>query len=134
MNTEYADIRSRIQEEPSWFDEYAVPRYGAFSPRMVASIYAKEVALAEVACQACRRLFRVAFSHINGTPGTTIAEAIQARTLDYGDPPNVRCCAAGPSMTSVGRRVLEYWTRKDRRDWKRDSRLEVDITPDWARD
>jgi len=166
MYAHYADIISRIDSDPIWFDEHAVPRYCEFEPRHSASIHVQEIALAEISCQACRRLFRVAFSAVNFTPKDTeqqsepqhsdeksepenfrpIADAIQAKTLHFGDPPNVRCCAAGNSMNSVPRRVIEYWARGDRKyvsgrnitdpryfDWVRDTSLEIDIMPDWAR-
>jgi hypothetical protein len=62
VNHCYDDILTRITEEPSWFDEHAVPRYCEFAPNKVANIYTNEAALVEVTCHHCRRLFRVAFS------------------------------------------------------------------------
>jgi hypothetical protein len=143
----YHDILSRITEEPVWFDEYAVPRYCEFAPDKLANIYAGETALAEVTCQVCLRLFRVAFSEVNWQPGT-IADAIRSRTLHFGDPPNVRCCN-NADMNSEPRRVIEYWRRHDPKyvqregnrefikdqawfRWTRDSSLEIDIRPDWV--
>ena len=112
----YDDILSRIAEEPVWFDEHGVPRYCEFAPSKVANPYAEEAALVEVTCQSCSRPFRVAFSARASAavsqedwPAGPIGKAIREKTLDYGDPPNVWCCHAGPSMTSVPRRVLEYW-------------------------
>ena len=142
MWQDYHDIRSKIPEEPQWWDEYAVPRYCAFSACEVADIYADEVVLAEIACQGCGRLFKVAFSwsqcealHLlsQGHVCKTLAQAIGDKTLHYGDPPNVQCCDAGPTMNSEPRRVLEYW-RKVQFDWQRDNGLEVDIVPDWCKD
>lgn len=53
--------------------------------------------------------------------------------LHYGDPPNIHCCAAGPTMNSIPIRVLEYWSRENPLlDWQRDPALEVEITPEWA--
>ena len=80
MFNQYDDIMSRIDSEPSWFDEHSVPRYCEFSPQRSASIYVNEAALAEIECQSCRRKFRVAFSAIN-FQSSTIAEAIEAKTL-----------------------------------------------------
>src|SRR5262249_25591661 len=108
-------------------------------------IYASEVALAEITCQGCGRGFRVAFSQAN-SPSTTVAEAIKTKTLHYGDPPNVGCCGAGPTMNSEPRRVIEYWHRHRQEyvqgnrivdssaymKWTRDHSLEVDIEPDWV--
>jgi hypothetical protein len=143
----YEDILSRIPEKPLWFDEYAVPRYCEFAPNKLANIYAGEAALAEVTCQVCKRVFRVAFSKANWNSGT-IADAIRSRTLVFGDPPNVGCCN-NADMSSEPRRVIEYWRRHDPKytrkegntvlvtdlafnKWSRDSSLEVDIRPDWV--
>jgi hypothetical protein len=124
----YEDILSRIAEEPIWFDEHAVPRFCDFAPDKLANIYARETALAEVTCQVCKRLFRVAFSKANWQSGT-IADAIRSRTLHFGDPPNV-CCCGNMHMNSEPRRVVEYWRRDDA--WTRDHSLEIDIRPDWV--
>jgi hypothetical protein len=107
----YDDILSRIAEEPVWFDEHAVPRYCKFAPDNLANIYAGEAALAEVTCQVCKRLFRVAFSRSG-----TIADAIRSRTLHFGEHPNVKCCGnahmnSEPRILSTGvatiRNILE---------------------------
>ncbi|PDT81521.1 hypothetical protein CO676_21130 [Sinorhizobium sp. BJ1] len=161
MHAYYGDILSRIDEDPRWFDEHAVPRYCEFEPNQVVGISVEEVALAEIACQSCRRHFRVAFSGVNvkslETPQERqarvadqlnfrpIADAIRARTLHYGDPPAVNCCLAGSTMNSVPIRVIEYWARGDRQyldggritdmrffEWARDEALEIEITPDRA--
>ncbi|WP_316185410.1 MULTISPECIES: hypothetical protein [unclassified Bradyrhizobium] len=151
MHASYDDITSRIAIAPIWFDEHAVPRYCAFEPRRSASIYIGEIALAEITCQECQRKFRVALSPVNFCDGT-IAEAIRRRKLHYGDPPrhdgnpnDPHACAAGASMNSEPRRVIEYWYRYDRRfvegnritntayfEWVRDPSLEIDIQPDWV--
>ena len=145
MFNSYDDITSRIAAEPTWFDEHSVPRYCEFSPLRCASIHLGEVAFVEIKCQGCRRLFRVALSAVN-FPESKIAEAIRAKTLHYGDPPNVRCCDVGPVMNSLPQRVLEYWSRHDPKyvengyvkdpaysEWVRDASYEVEITPDWAK-
>jgi hypothetical protein len=100
---------------------------------------------------AYQRKFHVALSPVNLCDGT-IAEAIRSRTLHYGDPPrhdgdpnDRQACAAGASMNSEPRRVIEYWHRHDRRfvegsritnmayfEWVRDPSLEIDIQPDWV--
>jgi hypothetical protein len=132
----YDDILSRISEKPLWFDEYAVPRYCEFAPNKLANIYAHEAALAEITCQNCKRMFRVAFSGANWDSGT-IADAIRSRTLHFGDPPN-NCCSSGATMNSEPQRVIEYWRIFDPKydrtiaynKWHRDPSLEVDIRPD----
>jgi hypothetical protein len=135
----YDDILSRIGSPPVWFDEHAVPRYCTFEPVRSPNIHIGEIALVEITCQNCGHVFHVAFSRLN-MPSGTIAEAIRMKTLHYGDPPNVWCCSAGPSMNSIPRRVLEYWHRHDKRyvednriinqayfQWVRDPSLEVDL-------
>jgi len=107
MHRDYTDIRSLTPTQPLWFDEYAVPRYVEFSPAQLANIYAREAALAEIECQACGHPFQVAFSGANHRG--PLSEAIVENTLEYGDPPNINCCAAGPTMSSRARRVVQYW-------------------------
>lgn len=119
MRANYDDITSRIPSPPLWFDEHAVPRYCEFDPSRSASTYVGEVALAEVACQRCKRRFMVAISPVNFLDAP-IAEAIHSRSLDFGDPPdhlhvaNGEPCT-GNTMTSQFYRVVEYWHRHDRR-------------------
>jgi len=137
MNCTYDDILALFDGAPKWWDEYAVPRFCDFAPDKVANIYADEVALAEVTCQGCHRPFPVAFSRHIGYGGARFAEAIPAREMHYGDPPNVGCCGVGATMNSEPRRVLEYWSRNfaDPRafmKWHRDPSLEISIVPDWV--
>lgn len=151
MLNDYADIRDRIPEKPKWFDENGVPRYCDFAPDQCADIYADEAVLALITCQGCQEVFRVAFTisshdkivagmrmggkeeHFAEAMKMTLAQKIRDKTLHYGDPPNTRCCAAGPTMNSEPRLVLEYWHR-ERLDWVRDSDLEGNIEPDWVTD
>ncbi len=149
MNHHYNDIRSLIKEEPKWWDEEAVPRYCEFSPHEVAHIYADEVALVLIKCQACHREFRVAFSmsamkgmvhygeegveratinRLSGQFYESLADMIRSKKIHYGDPPNIECCAAGPTMNCDDIQVLEYW-RHEPKDfvWRRDHRLEIDL-------
>lgn len=132
MNHHYNDIRSRIAEPPRWFDENGVPRYDDFSPRDVANIYAREAVLVRIACQGCGARFDVAFSRdrIGWKCGKMVelpplADSIRDGSLHYGDPPNIGCCPAGPTMNCDDLRVLEYWRRsKSGFDWDRDGALE----------
>lgn len=135
MYCPYDDITSRLGE-PRWWDEYGVPRYCEFGPDEGANIYARQIALAVIQCQGCGREFKVAFSS-DGIDAAlaermTLAEAIRERALHYGDPPNIDCCAAGPTMSSVARRVLEFWDRDERPPRRRPELEGIDITPEWA--
>lgn len=141
MHNDYDDITSRIAEPPKWWDENGVPRYCEFHPNAVPDIYCDEAVLFGVTCQGCETRFKVALSRHramaevmakrNDYEPRTLAQQIQDKTLHYGDPPNTRCCPAGPTMNSEPRIVLEYWC-KDKWEWVRDKSLEVSIEPDWV--
>lgn len=130
MHQSYRDIREKLGE-PVWWDEYGVPRYCQFQPRCAANIYAHEVTLLEIACQACGRLFHVADAGniLDFSPDRpTLRQAIENGTIHYGDPPNVGCCPAGATMNCEDLRVLEYWYKDYTAgiwDWTRVPELEV---------
>lgn len=151
MHAHYDDILSRIPDPPEWFDENGTPRYCKFEPNKLANIYAQQCALVEIACQWCGQVFFVAMDSgkaiRNATPygqpllQCTFPELIRSRRVRYGDPPNIHCCPGGPSMTSVPRRIVEYWHRFQKRfskpgstteyidnsslAWERDATLEI---------
>lgn len=136
MNESYPDIRALTDAEPTWFDEHAVPRYCAFEPQRAANIYADEVALVLIGCQNCGHPFKVCLSlstfdrlslaHESGRDPVSLTEQAAAGMLHYGDPPNIDCCAAGPSMNCIDLQVLEFWVRQDGRwEWERRPELEV---------
>jgi hypothetical protein len=142
MTPEYSDIKSRIAEEPTWYDDNGVPRYGAFHPRNAPNIYANEVALVEIGCQGCEKTWLVSFTHssmddvrakIMGHEPMTLADAIKAGKLHYGDPPShVETDHAGSTMNCIDWRVVEYWHMPSAlHEWTRDPSLEIDL-PDWA--
>lgn len=130
MNTDYDDIRSRIAGPPAWFDEAAVPRYAPFHPSLLANIYADEAVLLQVRCPGCQTEFHVAVSGGGGQ----VKAAITGLDLEYGDPPNIGCCARGPSMPAVTVRVLEYWLRSRSNlaeGWRRDTEFERTLPSSW---
>lgn len=145
MNHHYSDIRSLIYVPPKWWDEHAVPRYCDFSPDNLANIYAEECCLLLICCQQCGTEFKVAMSidpmekyaNIDKSKPDQIpfmetydwlAEEIRSNEIHYGDPPNIDCCGAGPTMNSVPKRVIEYWRKSiENWSWQRDSSLEVEI-------
>jgi hypothetical protein len=123
MLHDYPDIRSRIKEEPLWFNQRGVPRYDAFTPELASNIYANEVALLKIACQACRQTFLVgmessAWSH-------PLSEHIEA--LHYGDPPPHECPGAGSTMNCIDLRIIEFWRKDQSCDWIRVPELEVPL-------
>jgi hypothetical protein len=117
MNICYSDIMDKIPEPPKWFDENAVPRFCNFHPNKVANIYANEVVLVEIACQACQHKFLVAFSctTYNEDKLSDMVKSFQ-ETKD-----------AGPSMNSETKSVVEFWkNNKDTNyEWVRDRSLET---------
>jgi len=127
MHHHYKDIRDRIAESPKWWDEEAVPRYCDFSPKETANIYRNEVALVLIACQACERRFKVAFSRGAFHSHPTLEAYIRNGSLHYGDPPNVECCPAGATMNCDDLKVLEYWRQSKQTgyEWVRVPELEV---------
>lgn len=126
MHQYYEDILSRIIEPPTWFDDHGVPRFGGFSPRHLSDIYAFEAALAEVSCQQCGRMFRVALTEAFASSRFSLSDEIRLARAHYGDPPNVRCCWPGPTMGSVMHRILEYWflDHEVSMGWQRDPTFE----------
>jgi len=138
MNQFYDDILSRITEPPKWWDEQAVPRFDDFSPDQVNNAYADEVVFFLIGCQQCRREFKVTVSANSLDVGERehLLTQIRNGSLHYGDPPNVNCCSAGPTMNSVPLRVLEYWRRSKAPSdhWTRLSDLETLALPDWTLD
>lgn len=128
MNQSFDDIYSRIKEDPTWWDENGVPRYDEFHPSYISNIYANEVMLILIHCQSCCHPFRVAvhksaFDHVHSD--RSLRDSIP--DVGYGDPPNMGCCAAGPSMQSESIRVLEYWESDSNIEWVRRPEFEVDL-------
>ena len=131
MNHHYNDIRRLIDEEPEWFDECAVPRYCTRAPSLCANIYADEVAFVEIRCQNCGHKFIVAFSwgmsdEVRGHQALSVIVE-DGGDLHYGDPPNIQCCPAGPTMTSISIRVVEFWKQNVWPHWRRIPGLEIEF-------
>lgn len=154
MRYHYADIRERIAEQPKWWDEHGVPRYCEFAPNRTANIYADEAALIEIECQHCGASFLVAWTgerithgvNQDGTTWVKDSPPFDPQTYEYGDPPNAGCCDIGACMSSIPRRVVEFWRRHHKEctkpdpsgrgrvctdgyfDWRHIPELEVVIT------
>lgn len=142
MHRSYDDMLDRLPE-PNFYQEGGIPRFEPFQPGKTTGIHSKEAVLAEIACQGCGTVFKVAFErdeHEELNALTTLmripeyrdgiidlvksckleanhdvlarnilAHEIETRSLHYGDPPNIGCCPAGPTMNSEMIRILEYW-------------------------
>ena len=120
MKQEYKDIRDKLGY-PVWWDECGAPRYCKVGPSLVNDIYADEVVFLEVRCQRCGHVFVVARSlnflekHQQGKGFVDRLEADEE--IPYGDPPNIGCCYAGPTMQSISVRVISCWTKGHHHEW-----------------
>ena len=137
MLPDYSDITSRLGE-PMWWDEYGVPRYEPFSPGWC-DVFADYVAFMLIECQACGREFKVAVSagkndwqRLFLRRPVELPTAHSAGSFYYGDPPRheeERCCA-GNTMTSIPKRVLEFWHCTIDGNWHRLPEYEIEIEED----
>jgi hypothetical protein len=128
MHHTFDDIRSRIAEPPAWFDSNGTPRYGEFTPGACPNIYADEVALVEIGCQACAEKFLVETHHsiMDFGTGWQLAARIRDECVHYGDPPAHGC--VGDTMNCLDLRVVQYWHHQDGSvmlDWERVAELEI---------
>ena len=141
MRRYYGDILAAAGFDPIWFDEHGVPRFREFTPDAIAEVYASECAELRISCRGCGRDFVVAMSTPPQPEWFPLASAIASRAIHYGEPPNMRCCAEGPALGAITRRVLSYHTRdlsqrtdEPGRGWARRSELAIDINPSWMDD
>ena len=136
MLPSYDDIRSRISEEPTWFDDNGVPRYGKFHPNSVPNIYAEEALLMEISCQDCGEVFFVALQTAGmmdklwNPKARSLSERIEEFLKEdngfpfhYGDPPIHGC--VGDTMNCNDHRIVEFWSKGKDFEWKRVSKYEV---------
>ncbi len=132
MLADYSDILALTDKEPMWYDSNGTPRYAPFHPDLCPNIYAKEVVLLEIQCQACAKPFLV---EMHWHPFRSVSEALDAGNLgyiEYGDPPrhgyrrdgSISCCA-GDTMLSEKVKIVEFW--QQRRKWKRLKKYEVSL-------
>jgi len=130
-----ADIIDKLGEPIWWDSEAAIPRYCQFHPDELNNIYAKEAALILIECQNCGHRFKI-------SEDWEIMDAVRNRkrlsesikegyTLGYADPPNIRCCGSGPTMTSNVLKILEFWKYGEETGyyWARCPELEIIFEP-----
>lgn len=129
----YEDIIRRLGD-PLWWDERGVPRYDPFDRKLVADIYAHEIALVEIQCQRCLKRFDVAFSYgpmqqVTNPNWPGLSEEVTDDTLHYGDPPRhegpTGDGCGGETMNCNELRVIEFWRASQQYDWERIPRLEL---------
>jgi hypothetical protein len=141
MNAYYEDIRTRIKEEPKWFDCHGVPRYEVFTPEQSPNIYAEEVVLIEISCQDCRSKFLVEmnwwsmikriFNRHSESFSTVMRQYLALPDKDkhyspvhYGDPPAHGC--VGDTMNCYDLKIVEFW-KKDNFTFKRVPEYEIEL-------
>lgn len=124
MDRHYEDLLGLTDQKPSFFQQGGVPRWTPFQAGDSTSPYTVDCAIVEIACQMCDTRFHVLMES-GSRDRETILQRIQAKNLQYLDPPNVGCCRGGPSTTSETVRVIEYWARQETFQWKRDPQAEV---------
>jgi len=138
MLPDYRDIRSRIKEEPIWYDDNGVPRYDKFSPDLVSSIYAQEALLVKIKCQDCHSVFFVGvcysdmekiFNRHAASYEEHIKDYLNAKDKNkryfpfhYGDPPAHGC--VGDTMNCEDIQIIEFW-KKEKFVWKRKPEYEI---------
>ena len=117
MHDNYSDIKERITEDPTWWDENGTPRYGEFTHERCPDIYANTVVLMQIACQDCGKRFQVQMAS-----GWDNPHRLPPKKWHYGDPPRHGC--AGDTMNCEDVAVLEVWQRGNMSNWERRSDLE----------
>lgn len=115
MKANYEDILSRIDEEPTWYDQNGVPRYGDFNVRLCPNIYSNQAVLLRIACQDCGQEFTVEMH------SSLFSPIRHPHKLHYGDPPIHGC--VGDTMNCEDLEVLQVWGRVSD-EWERRSDLE----------
>lgn len=119
MHENYDDIKSRIAEEPTWYDQNGTPRYGPFKPQQCPNIYAPVVCLFRIGCQDCGQEFMVEM-HADYWSGKMESPPSK---WHYGDPPIHDC--VGDTMNCDDLEILQVWTRiNPLKNWKRHRKLE----------
>lgn len=151
MLNNYSDIIRLTVEDPVWYDGNGVPRYKPHGAEFF-PVYAKEVALIKIACQACLRQFLVQMSCNSSDysdwfwrqewpkPDTNhipkLADTARDGIIHYGDPPghhgpDGEYCHTGCTMNVYDLAVVEFWEQgqgpSDWRSWKRISELEREL-------
>jgi len=124
---DYPDITSRIKDPVLWYDTHGVPRYDSFTPSLCPDIYANEVALMEIACQACGDRFPVELHNsllMILRNGKKLSDKVRDNSIHYGDPPIHGGGCSGNTMNCDDLRIIEFW-RRDRFDWTRVPELEI---------
>jgi hypothetical protein len=129
MKQNFTDITSRISTPPLWFDVEGFPRYDPFHPSIQSNIYADEAVLLKIECQGCGHPFDVCITSDRHFRKETLEELVKTKQICYHDPPNIGCCAAGPTMNSIEIKVLEFWKRV-KHEWTRIPELEIEFEQD----
>lgn len=136
MYADYNDIRSRIAESPTWFDQHGAPRYGTWAPAAT-DIHADDACLFEIACQGCDLRVLIGMDVHRAWHAATFGEYIRPTRADpgsygFGDfprrlGPNNGDCCVGVTMTTQVTRIVEFWVKEGSpglREWVRHREFE----------
>lgn len=136
MKQNYYDIIEKLGE-PLWYDNFGVPRYADFKPEM-AGIYSKYVALLEVKCQCCQKVYRVASVVTEFASRVKLPIEKDIGSFAYGDPPHCGECKC-PATNAVPVKILQLWEKKldekkgsKKEKWVRLKDHEVCIHESWC--
>lgn len=134
MKPIYLDIVEKLGE-PLWWDNYGVPRYTEFDPKLIFGMVSpRYIAFMEIACQECGKLFKVAsvfdpFEHylLYKQDDVKLPNQKDVGDFHYGDPPyHIEDCLAGYCESSIPVRILEFWVREGI-DWVRKPEYEIEF-------
>ena len=137
MLCHYEDIlclQTETSAQVQWYDEQGVPRFVEFAPQYSSKYpYCMECVLLEIECVDCGTIFHVSLARDNHQE-IELSELIKSGGIDYGEPPNIRCCVSGPDKYARTIRVLQYWSRnwqhENGGEWMRDPTKEVSFNGD----
>lgn len=135
MKSNYEDILSLTNKKPLWYDQNGCPRFVEFHPSLSPNIYASNVVLLEIACQACDHTFYVEMN-CSTFDGDNFAERCWRflkdkkypmwSPLHYGDPPIHGC--VGDTENCNDLQILQFWKKDYNRGlddkWVRDTQYE----------
>jgi len=122
-------VSGMARGSPTWWTSDGYPRFCQFSPSEC-GVYSQEVALVQIACGNCGHRFRVVEEW---QPRFHLPEKQNPRLssrpdhIGWGDPPNLPCCASGPTMHSDTIRILEFWECVSPGEWARRPDIEATV-------
>lgn len=129
MHICYHDILSLSNQSPEWWLN-GVPRFIPFEPHNI-DIYADQAALILVKSQSDGRTYKVGvFTRSYNSKDKSLSQQIECyNSITFlNQLPNDGKDIAGPTMTPLQIKVIEFWKRKDDViNWERQEQYEVEL-------